>query len=54
MTGFLLLVSDKNSSARLADGLIPWQVVRDMVLRQFVHCAKARRMSQGAAAAMSD
>ncbi|MGY5777494.1 hypothetical protein [Rhizobium sp. LEGMi135b] len=54
MTGFLLLVSDKNSKTRLADGLIPWQVVRDMVLRQFVHCAKACRMSQDAAAAMSD
>lgn len=32
MTGFAPLVSDKNSSSRLADGLKPWQAVRDMVL----------------------
>jgi|APThiThiocy_cv2_1041547.scaffolds.fasta_scaffold01375_6 hypothetical protein len=54
MTGFLPLVSDKNIRARLAKGLIPRQVVRDMVLRQFVHCAKACRMSQGASIMMAD
>jgi hypothetical protein len=54
MTGFPPLVSDKNKVNSLAEGLIPWQVVRDMVLRWIVQCAKACRMSQGADKAMAD
>ncbi|MBB3285574.1 hypothetical protein FHT91_000532 [Rhizobium sp. BK347] len=54
MTGFLPLVSDKNSRSRLAEGLSPQQVIREMVLKRIVQCAKACRMSQGTYPTMAD